>query len=756
MKKFFKKYGGTLAFFIVLVLYLMFFVQVIALSNTYTGKVVEQAAERARYFVQEQSKYVESQISDLRVQTENVAKNVVRKRSVPEALEYLKSVRTSSVGDDFFADVLYIADGKIFNCDGEEVSDYVELNALLSADDGSVSRVFQYENTVMSVGVLGKTAENFDGVIMVYDRRAISLDFAAEDEYKDLDCVKLPLFALLCKYDGRPISRIVNDDSYQIGTLPVQSDLLNKYVTDDSDFGALVEYINNGTSGAVTTMIGGEQYIFVVHSFGADCGNLMLLDMFRLSTVYGTAYELLSQIIGALVGLSVFIVILVVFFIANKRAADKVIYNIEMVNSDLDCATYRKFCLDCENVFRRHKNSSFAVVSARINNIGYIDEHFGNDVTKQLLVHARNVLQTGMTLSETYAYNTDGEFLILLYFTTRKTLEARLNSMARLVGRFDFPSSDFKMSTAFSVYESAPGDERSVQRIMENLKIVQSSTAFKQSAAAINYYGDILREDYFKKAEIEGRMENALVASEFHLFYQPKYSIKKGSLDGSEILVRWYDPKIDAYRQPGEFLPVFEENGFIDKLDRFVYYKACENIAACVAKGEQVFPVSVNVSRVTAIQPGFLEYYVRIKKKFDIRDNFITLEFTESFAFENYDYLAYIITELHKNGLLCSLDDFGTGYSSYNVLKTLNMDEIKLDKFFIERGTDPERDKMLLSSIIGMIKQMGIKVTQEGVETKHDFDRLEEMGCDVIQGYYFSRPMKYVDYREFVLKNFTK
>ena len=84
------------------------------------------------------------------------------------------------------------------------------------------------------------------------------------------------------------------------------------------------------------------------------------------------------------------------------------------------------------------------------------------------------------------------------------------------------------------------------------------------------------------------------------------------------------------------------------------------------------------------------------------------------------------------------------------------MDEIKLDKFFIERGTDPERDKMLLSSIIGMIKQMGIKVTQEGVETKHDFDRLEEMGCDVIQGYYFSRPMKYVDYREFVLKNFTK
>ena len=162
------------------------------------------------------------------------------------------------------------------------------------------------------------------------------------------------------------------------------------------------------------------------------------------------------------------------------------------------------------------------------------------------------------------------------------------------------------------------------------------------------------------------------------------------------------------------------------------------------------------MSRVTAIQPDFTEYYIRIKKKFGIEDNFVTLEFTESFAFENYDYLSRMVATLHENGFLCSIDDFGTGYSSYNILKTIEMDEIKLDKFFLAKGISDERDETLLRSVIGMIKKLGMKVTQEGVETADDLRRMEMLGCDVIQGYCFAKPMKYVDYCAFVDKNFVK
>ena len=124
-------------------------------------------------------------------------------------------------------------------------------------------------------------------------------------------------------------------------------------------------------------------------------------------------------------------------------------------------------------------------------------------------------------------------------------------------------------------------------------------------------------EKHVRKTEIEGRMESALENSEFHLFYQPKYNIHNKKPDGCEILIRWYDPKLESYRVPSVFLPVFKEDGFITKIDRFVFYKACENIAERVAQRKVCYPVSVNVSRVTAIQPDFADYYVRIKNKFN-------------------------------------------------------------------------------------------------------------------------------------------
>ena len=248
-------------------------------------------------------------------------------------------------------------------------------------------------------------------------------------------------------------------------------------------------------------------------------------------------------------------------------------------------------------------------------------------------------------------------------------------------------------------------------------------------------------------------MESAFENNEFHIFYQPKYNIKRGGMDGSEILVRWFDTKIDHYRTPNEFLPIFEENGFISRLDRFVFYKACENAANMVEKKQPVYPFSVNVSRVTAIQPDFLEYYKRIKQKFNIRDGFVTIEFTESFAYENYEYLAGVIHELHGSGFQCSLDDFGTGYSSFAVLKDLDFDEIKIDKSLLTPSAHPERDKVLLQSIINLVHTLGAKITQEGIEDAGTFREISEMGCDVMQGYYFSKPMKYSDYREFIAMN---
>lgn len=755
MREFFQKYGSILVFIVVMLVCLGFFVQVLALQSGFSSSVNGQAVERAEYHTDRQGMAVRRQINAVKTKVALFAQTLDGITDARTAADKVRISRTSDYfADEMFADIMYYMDGKMYDYNDEQVTVYSNLAELADTETTMLTGAFQYDNRLMSVGVYAPVSEGaLSGVVAVYDANVL---WASDLSQEDNTSVSASEFVLLCRADGRILRKLTNSDTFEVDTKPVQSGFLQAYVTDETAYKSLTRCIANGTDGSATFTVGTESYVAVVRSFGKENGNAFLFDVYKLSTVYGSGFEMSTQISGALVGLSLLIVGFGIVFVLDRRKTNKIIYNIEMVNDELDCATATKFRKDVPEVLRRHKNSKFVLVSLRINNYGYFEGKFGDEQAHNLLKHERNILQTSMQLGETYGYANDGEFLALLNYRNRKELGIRLGKIYRVICEFDeLPDEDFTITMTFCAYEVESRDEK-VQTMLDKLKLTERSVTMPNGTFAVHYYADIMGESYSRRAEIESRMESALENSEFHLFYQPKYNLKKNDMDGSEILVRWYDAKQGTYRQPAEFLPVFEENGFIDRLDRFVFFRACENIAETVAKHEQVYPVSVNVSRVTAIQPDFLDYYKRIRTKFNIPENFITLEFTESFAYENYDYLSHIITELHKAGFQCSLDDFGTGYSSYNVLKTLEMDEIKLDKFFLGKGTSFERDQLLLNSTIDVIKKMGVKVTQEGVETKEDFDRLKALGCDVIQGFYFSRPMKYVDYRKFVKENFAK
>ena len=498
--------------------------------------------------------------------------------------------------------------------------------------------------------------------------------------------------------------------------------------------------------------------MLTVTSFGAGNGGGFLLGLYNMENLYGSGHALMDSMWGTLALLGAILLLFVVLFATDQIRVNREISRLITMNEELNCLTQDGFEPAARNLIDANRTSRYAIVIMQVNNFGYVAEMFGEVQSKEMLKYLRGICQKTMILAETYAYMRDGKFLLLLHYKDRKALVERLNGLYWQAAQYRIqPDSEYKINLTYSIYELEQGEEAEpVHRMIDKALMVEANSSVQRGTVSFSFYGDMLRENYLRRAEIEGRMQNALENNEFHLFYQPKYNLKKGTLDGSEILVRWFDEKIDHYRQPGEFIPVFEENGFINKLDRFVFYRACENIAGRIREKQTAYPVSVNVSRVTAIQPDFLDYYIRIKNKFGIRDGFVTLEFTESFAYENYEYLAGIIEKLHAAGFLCSLDDFGTGYSSFSVLKTLDMDEIKIDKSFLDKGDRPERDRILLESIIDMIRKLGIKITQEGVETKEEFTMLEEMDCDVVQGYYFAKPMKYVDYREFVQMNFGK
>jgi EAL domain-containing protein (putative c-di-GMP-specific phosphodiesterase class I) len=197
---------------------------------------------------------------------------------------------------------------------------------------------------------------------------------------------------------------------------------------------------------------------------------------------------------------------------------------------------------------------------------------------------------------------------------------------------------------------------------------------------------------------------------------------------------------------PMEFIPIFERNGFIDELDFYVYDITFRSLRQWLEKGNEPFIVSINVSRIHIKDSKFLERLDKLVEKYKIPTNCIELEITESMFFNELDRLLWIMNSLRKRGFLISIDDFGSGYSSLNLLKTLPIDIIKLDREFFMKNRMQDNDKIVISGIISLAKGLGLKVISEGVETLEQAEFLKESSCDMAQGFLFYQPLPMEDF----------
>lgn len=756
---FIKKHGSEIAFAFVAIICAFFFGHVVSLATLYFSGVTGEAEKRADLYTEELSAIIEDKCNDLKREAEFYAVKLTNAGTEEEAQQALKDIYFTGCRESaMFLSVCRVVGEEIISWDGSKLTEYPELDEIVSPEKTALSRAFQYDNHVMAVAAAARADSPYaDAVLVLYDRDVIAVLHTLSGADERPGGVTASEFTLLCKYDGRILERVENTKTFSVGNEPIREGILDSLLTAAEDRKTAEDTLRDGGKCSFSFRDGTEEYVLTIHAFGKTYGNLSLLSVYKVSGIYGEGFALMEGLRASLLGLGLVMVVLVGCLLCVRVRARRRFFRLEMEDATLHCATPKRFESDATEILKRHKTTNFALVSMKLNNFGYVAERFGDAASEELAKFAANVVRQTLMIEETFAYAGEGTFLLLLHFRERQAFTGRLNGMYLRLSSFSgIDEGNYKISASFAVYEILWEAREPMRNMLDKLKIVRESSSVQIGFFSACFYEDILEENHLRKAEIEGRMENALENSEFHLFYQPKYNLRSKTLDGCEILIRWYDPKLGSYRVPGIFLPVFEEDGFITKMDHFVFYRACENIAERIAKGGICYPVSVNVSRVTAIQPDFTEYYIRIKEKFGIKDDFLTLEFTESFAYENYDYLSDIVATLHKNGFLCSIDDFGTGYSSYNILKSIDMDEIKLDKFFLSEGISKERDETLLKSVIDMIKKLGMKVTQEGVETGDDLRRMEELGCDVIQGYCFAKPMKYMDYCEFIDRNFKK
>ena len=237
--------------------------------------------------------------------------------------------------------------------------------------------------------------------------------------------------------------------------------------------------------------------------------------------------------------------------------------------------------------------------------------------------------------------------------------------------------------------------------------------------------------------EITNTMNQALATRQFIMYLQPQYALKTGKLSGAEALIRWADPA-HGFIQPNEFIPLFERNGFIIKLDYFIWEQACMLLRRWLDAGIHPVPVSVNISRAEIFNPHLISMICNLTKKYQIPPKLLHLEITESAYTDKPQAMQKVIQDFQKEGFFVLMDDFGSGYSSLNILKELPVDALKVDMEFLSDSQNNKRGEIILRSVIQLAKDLEIPAIAEGVETRKQAGFLQSIGCDYAQGFYYS------------------
>lgn len=388
----------------------------------------------------------------------------------------------------------------------------------------------------------------------------------------------------------------------------------------------------------------------------------------------------------------------------------------------------------------------YAMVFLNIINFKQVNERWGIEEGNKVLKYIYRLIRENIDDAECFARSELDHYFILIRANSEELIVERLNALINRINEFiNKPKSDgeaFSIDVVAGIYQLKHNGE-DIKECQEKARKAESIGKNKQ---VLTFYNRKLvkRELYHKR--LNDMFMDALKGEQFEVYLQPKVSLRDKK-HAAEALIRWNHPE-EGLIFPGDFIEVFEKNGKICELDVYVFEKVCKLLNAYKASGKQMFPISVNLSRahLNSLDMQYINRIIDIKHKYDIPDNILELEMTESIMIENEQlpFIKNMIDLFHQNGIQCSLDDFGFGFSSLGILKSLDVDTIKLDRnFFIE---ETPKTWYIVDTFVNMAHGLNIKIVAEGIEFEHQVESLRKTGCDMIQGYYFGKPMKVSDY----------
>lgn len=333
-------------------------------------------------------------------------------------------------------------------------------------------------------------------------------------------------------------------------------------------------------------------------------------------------------------------------------------------------------------------------------------------------------------------------FMVVTEYEKEDELLEFIHQLNERTGSFK----DVKIQMSYGIYTV---EDRAMElRQMEDRAAMARKAAKNNILSNILFYREQFKESLYNRKFIEENMQAAITERQFMMYLQPKYSIAKNEIIGAEALVRWKHPERGMI-YPNQFIPIIEENGFIKKVDYYIWAEACRFIKKCEEAGIESCPVSVNVSRVHLRDDECIQVLSDMIKSNGIPKSLLELEITETADDQQVSMKAL---QLKEEGFTLLMDDFGSGYSSLNILLETPFDVIKLDKKFMENMMVSGKGRLILEQVVSMADKLDLGLLAEGVETKDQIDLLQSIGCDQVQGYYYAKPMPEDEFFELLKK----
>ncbi len=426
----------------------------------------------------------------------------------------------------------------------------------------------------------------------------------------------------------------------------------------------------------------------------------------------------------------------------QKKNREGMIY----LNNKTGVWNFTRLRMELDKVLKKARISDgYVIVHIDIKDYKYVNDIYGFSVGNRMLSRVALEIKKARRVGEYYCQLWGDHFLWLMKCDSQQELRDRVKTLFQRTEKEIINSFEYRVVMRAGAYLLTEYDLLEIKEGRDIDEVIQLANHALNSIhevyrSQICIFDDSIHREIEGIKTADGKKLKALREGEFVPFYQPKYDINTGEILGAEALVRWIK-KDGQSIPPSEFLPYFEQSGFITELDFYIFEETCKYLRKWLDRGHKPVCISCNFSRLHLQDENFAKNIVKIVEGYSLPRDCVEVEITETVMIRELEVMEKQLEVFHDAGIRVAVDDFGKGFTSLSLFTQLNVDVLKLDKSMIDHITESEKVRLLVAGIIKIADRLGIEVVCEGIESREQADALNKMGCRTVQGYYFAKPM---------------